>query len=373
MKKGRFSAQEDRMLEDAVKKYGENFSKISALVMNNRTNIQLKEHYSTLQSRKNNKKTWTLEEDEQLIQLKKKYGCNWSKIAALLSNVSRVQARLRYGSLMRLEKRGINLKSIERDKDSDNNPTHTTVTYTTNTPWSAENREIYVKHMRIDDQLIQFFKKEKKRKEADKRKCYHADELEEDTKVLYKNLLKFNAFLNLSTLTDDFGLSEKYHELLRSVQDLIETQKHHVDEQIEKVRLKMFGPQKPLPDNERFIPPLPFGFCAPRCKKTKSKSINYSIDTSELHQTTLSFEPDKYVSPEYLGEEIVKDFEKMKKLLTASSDLHNTHVSRSIQSANSVFWMEQDHSIKKHVIFILNSYKIIFNVSYFMYLEKKLI
>ncbi|XP_058804334.1 uncharacterized protein LOC131671714 isoform X2 [Phymastichus coffea] len=349
LKKGRFSPQEDRMLEDAVEKYGENFSKIAALVMNHRTNIQLKEHFYTLQAKKNSSKEWTLEGDEKLLQLKRKYGSNWSKIASEIPNISRVQARLRYASLMRLEKRGITLKNIDRNKNSDNNIlTHTTVTYTTNTPWSWENREIYVKHMRIDDQLIHFFKKERIRSDIEKRKFYHPDKLQEDTKILYNNLLKFNAYLKVPNQTESYGLSEKYHQLLLSLKMRIETPYNNLNERVEKMRLQMFGPQAPLPDNERFIPPLPFGFCTPRLKKNNSKSIDYSINTADLHQTQLVIAADKYVS-DYLGEEIEEEFEKVKELLTklyGSKGLQNAYILRSVQSLNSVFFIEQDTTIK---------------------------
>ena len=319
-------------------KYGLNFSKISALVLPNRTNIQLKEHFQTLSSRQNRpRQVWTIETDSQLLELQKQYGQQWAKISERMPGISRTQARQRFSCLMRYQSRGVPFTSINRDENVDEYVlSHTTVTYTTNTPWSRENKEIFVKHLKIDDQLINYFKRDEQRslKAAQrKRKTYNSHDLKEETKKLYHVLFKLNANLNISNLDfDDCNLNEINQQLLVSLQSYIEEQKIHNKEDVELIREKMFGPQEVVLEEKRFIPPLPFNFCIPRYKLKKTTSIDYILKNSELHQMELPMvlEPNKYVT-EYLGDDIEYEFEKLKKLTIAETTLRKPEKSYSIK------------------------------------------
>ncbi|XP_011501175.1 PREDICTED: snRNA-activating protein complex subunit 4 [Ceratosolen solmsi marchali] len=352
LKKGRFSKEEDQKLIDAVTKYGPNFSKISALVMTNRTNIQLKEHFQTLTARNCKiKKIWTVEEDALLIELKKKYGSNWVRIAKEMPDVTRVQARQRYTLLIRYQQKGVRLEQINRNENpEDTISTHTTVTYTTNTPWSRENKEIFIKYLKIDDQLINFFKKDNilRRKFELQRKSYHPEKLKEHTKKLYNILLKLNANLDVPDyITDEMELSELNQQLLASLQYYVRKRKTYFSKDVERIRLQMFGPQDPVQDKQRFIPALPFNFRLPKHKRNSSNTINFNLDIREFHQTELimMFEPNRYVR-EYLGEDMENQFEKLKKTITVNAQKPEKIYSLKCKSfANSILFDNHQNDI----------------------------
>jgi hypothetical protein len=318
--------------------------------MTNRTNIQLKEHFQTLTARNGKiKKIWTVEEDALLIELKKKYGSNWVKIAKEMPDVTRVQARQRYTLLIRYQQKGVRLEQINRNENpEDTISTHTTVTYTTNTPWSRENKEIFVKYLKIDDQLINFFKKDNQlRKKFElRRKSYHPEKLKEHTKKLYQILLKLNANLNLPDfITDEFVLNELNQQLLASLKNYIDKQKTYFNKDIERVRLQMFGPQEPIQDKHRFIPALPFNFRLPKTKRNNSNVINSILDTREFHQTELvmMFETNKYVT-DYLGEDIENQFEKLKKVMTVNVQRpEKIYLLKCKSFANSILFHNQQN------------------------------
>ncbi|XP_031780188.1 snRNA-activating protein complex subunit 4 [Nasonia vitripennis] len=327
LKKGRFSKEEDQQLLKAVEKYGENFSKIAALAMPNRTNIQLKEHYLTLTMKLiGGKKIWTLQEDEKLIALQKKYGQQWVKIVRELPGVTRVQARQRYSSILRYQKRGIKVHMIDREERMVScQPEHTVVTYTNNTPWSRENKEIFVKHMKVDDYLINFFKREKSNmKLINWNKAYNPVKLREDTKKLFNSLTQLNANLDiLSNFEDDFDSDETNQQLLSSLQDYINEKQNSIfSQEVKLMALRMCGSLEAAPERERFIPPLPFGFCAPKSKIKNFNTINYTAKPNEHQRNKMELEmfftPNLNVT-EYLGEDIDNQFEKLKNLFISST------------------------------------------------------
>ncbi|XP_014210146.1 snRNA-activating protein complex subunit 4 [Copidosoma floridanum] len=321
LKKGRFSPAEDEKLLEAVEKYGFNFSKISGLVLTNRTHVQLKEHYQTLCAKSKTdhvRKVWTYDDDTQLLDLYEKHGAKWAKIVEDIPGVSRVQARQRYNCLMRYIKKGITLNNIDRGAVA-TQPAHTTVTYTTNTPWSRENKEIHVNHLKNDDQLVRYFKREAANQEK-KSKTYLPEKLAIDTHKLYRTLVKLNVDTNLPEYIEDSNeLTEKYFELLTSLQDYTDSRQRNLGAEIERVRLRMFGPQKPLSENERFIPPLPFNFCLPRKfvwkKNAKDNDLTINNQTHQI-EVTMELHPSKDVW-DYLGEDLEMQFEKVKKMMVA--------------------------------------------------------
>ncbi|KAJ8669666.1 hypothetical protein QAD02_000925 [Eretmocerus hayati] len=343
LKKGRFSQEEDDVLLEAVEKYGQNFCKISALIMTNRTNIQLKDHYQTLTSRKEQaKKNWTLEEDKQLTELYEKYGTDWAKIITEMdSEVTRIQVRHRHAALQRYRRKGIGLKKITRDEPIvDPLSTATTLTYTNSSPWSRDNREILVKHLKIDDQLIKFFQKDEKSKRSKTIKSYDPDDLKRDTRKIHQILTKMGANLEIPEciIDENSELTEMDLELLSSLENYTLLQKLNANENVEFVRQIMFGQSVSVSEKDRFVPSLPFGFCNPRPtkKQKKSDTIDCFLDTEEYHHVDVEMElkPNKLVS-EYIDEDTDNQFEKLKRILTESTKPKKVFKIRCQRFANS--------------------------------------
>jgi hypothetical protein len=79
VKKGRFSAEEDALIKEAVKKYGENFAVICKVTGIQRTPRHLSQHYHTFLAPNLDKSPWTREEEEQLYKVCMKNNRNMLK------------------------------------------------------------------------------------------------------------------------------------------------------------------------------------------------------------------------------------------------------------------------------------------------------
>ena len=75
---------EDSLLLAAIEKYGEsNWAEIAECIPN-RNRKQCKERYINNLMHKNNKRPWTVEEDEIILSKRLEFGNKWSKIAPFL-------------------------------------------------------------------------------------------------------------------------------------------------------------------------------------------------------------------------------------------------------------------------------------------------
>ncbi|CAH0381864.1 unnamed protein product [Bemisia tabaci] len=111
LKKGHFTRSEDFGLCVGVSLYGKNFKKIAS-ILGNRSAAQIRERYKAKMN-DSRSGSWTIEEDQQLIELFNKYGDKkWSQISKHLSR-DRTQCRLRYKRLK--NKYNFNLDIIKRN------------------------------------------------------------------------------------------------------------------------------------------------------------------------------------------------------------------------------------------------------------------
>jgi hypothetical protein len=93
--KGKWSAEEDAKLLDAIKKCGEDWAAVAALV-SGRTNIQCHSRWATIDRTTGRTGKWTKEEESKLTNAVKKHGNNWVTIAAVIPGRTNVQCRQRW-------------------------------------------------------------------------------------------------------------------------------------------------------------------------------------------------------------------------------------------------------------------------------------
>jgi hypothetical protein len=94
--KGIWKPEEDAKLTEAVKKHGNHWVSVAAMVPG-RTDIQCRPRWiHNLDSANGNKGTWTPEEDATLTEAVKKYGKNWVAIAAMVPGRTDIQCRPRW-------------------------------------------------------------------------------------------------------------------------------------------------------------------------------------------------------------------------------------------------------------------------------------
>ncbi|XP_075217612.1 proximal sequence element A Pbp95 [Lycorma delicatula] len=100
LKKGRFSKVEDKLIVSFVRKFGEDFPKMSKFI-GDRTSVQLRERYSrAVPAKYQNSGRWSYEEDELLMSLVEKYGVSqWSAISKQFVTRTRTQIRHRYSAI----------------------------------------------------------------------------------------------------------------------------------------------------------------------------------------------------------------------------------------------------------------------------------
>ncbi|XP_068085149.1 snRNA-activating protein complex subunit 4-like [Anabrus simplex] len=99
--KGRFTKEEDILILAGIKKYGKDFSQISQY-LHGRTSVQVRDRYNTIVQYMKPSGSWTEEEDALLLELVKKYGeGKWSKISQFFSNRNRTQIRHHYATMQK--------------------------------------------------------------------------------------------------------------------------------------------------------------------------------------------------------------------------------------------------------------------------------
>lgn len=84
-KRGRWTAEEDRLFMEGLEKYGiHRIARIRREYLPQRSTGALRAHYALCIHRKLNPKPWTKEEDKLLVEAVGKYGRSWSKIVSQL-------------------------------------------------------------------------------------------------------------------------------------------------------------------------------------------------------------------------------------------------------------------------------------------------
>jgi hypothetical protein len=94
---GKWTPEEDTKLTEAVKKHGNEWAAVSAMV-SGRTNLQCRDRWVNTVDPTNGKITgkWTPEEDTKLTEALKKHGKNWAAITAMVPGRTDKQCRQRW-------------------------------------------------------------------------------------------------------------------------------------------------------------------------------------------------------------------------------------------------------------------------------------
>lgn len=80
LKKGRYTAAEDKAILDAVAKYGENFAAVKAAIKSERTARHISQHYHYMLSKTTDRSPWTPEEEMQVYDLATKYNHDMKRV-----------------------------------------------------------------------------------------------------------------------------------------------------------------------------------------------------------------------------------------------------------------------------------------------------
>ncbi len=100
-RKKTYTAEEDRLLLQLVRRYGEkNWSKIAEL-MPGRNRKQLRDHYVNFLKKTVSHREFTAEEDEIIFSVVKQHGHAWKRIADLLPGRTPIMIKNRYNSQLR--------------------------------------------------------------------------------------------------------------------------------------------------------------------------------------------------------------------------------------------------------------------------------
>ncbi|XP_033225221.1 snRNA-activating protein complex subunit 4 [Belonocnema kinseyi] len=322
LKKGRFTDEEDKLLINAIEKYGPNFKKISALVLPTRTSAQLSDHYNTITSNRG-ENAWTVEQDSKLLALYAEHGNDWAKIASLFVNKDRVQLRHRYSALIRYKKRGMSLDDIPRD-NSRQKTFQKSIVFQKIPRNNTQNLCQLQGVDEVDREIIDYFQKfnTPAAKAGRRKKFYQDSELQSLSRKMHNLLAFLNAKLNIPYDLETYdSLTEKDKQLLHSLKNLAHDAAHGgaPSRKAEQMRIAMFGFGEQEGDgqeeDEHFIPPLPFGV---RGRKDRfDQVINYSPFSEEerfLEARQMYFET-PYSIIEAIGEGVNHGFDKLGKLL----------------------------------------------------------
>lgn len=274
LKKGRFTKEESETLLQGVNKFGTNFTLIAALYMPDRTSVQLNDHYQTLMS-KESARHWTLSSDMKLVNLYKKIGPDWCKIANNFKYKNRTQVRHRYTSLFNYTSKGLSLLEIPRQKNEHS--------MQEDTESSDEEYNIEVMENDIDDKidqlLIEHFLNLNTVEYCHNQNLYDAKELSEDTKELYSILENFQANLLIPESFNYLPLTERDKQLLHSLKAYIKLKcDRQNSNEIKTLRLKMFGPEDNEKQKDHFIPPLPFEVYSNHKNDKQTQNIDCAVN-----------------------------------------------------------------------------------------------
>ncbi|KAM0725453.1 snRNA-activating protein complex subunit 4 [Formica fusca] len=279
LRKGRFTYLETKTLMDAVEKYGMDFCKISNVVMPYRTSTQLSERYHTVMKNMNNDKTWTIDDDERLLQLHKNYNNDWSKIAMNFSNKSRTELRQRFTAIQKYIKKNISVQDIPRQSKNGKQ-------VSMYKQLSKNTLEQCNKTASIDDIQLRLYEilSLPPLEIINSQKSYDSEQLAYDTRRLYDTLNLLNVNFDFSSSSVNFvHLNKKEKLLLASLKEYINVRNNGIQnhERIEKFRMQMFGRIEKVSESS-FIPPLPFdGYIRTKKIKRKDQSIDCELNVNE--------------------------------------------------------------------------------------------
>lgn len=108
-----YTGEEDMLIFQYVKKYGEkNWSKIAELIPG-RNRKQLRDHYINILKKKRNKNEFTEKEDSIICSMVAKFGNSWKRIADKLPGRTPLMIKNRYNAILR--KKGTDTASIEKE------------------------------------------------------------------------------------------------------------------------------------------------------------------------------------------------------------------------------------------------------------------
>ena len=114
----RFTKEEDENLVNLVEKYGESDWMQIAEMMKNRNARQCKDRWFQYLAPTVNKKPWTKEEDERLMQLVSEYGPKWLYISKFFDGRHNAHIRNRYKTIQKKFESSINVE-YETEESSD--------------------------------------------------------------------------------------------------------------------------------------------------------------------------------------------------------------------------------------------------------------
>ena len=325
LKKGRFTEEEDKLLIDAIEKYGLNFKKISAFVLPARTSAQLSDHYNTIANKEEN--VWTIEQDSKLIDLYREYGNDWAKIATFFDSKGRVQLRHRYTALVRYRKRGYDLDEIPRNNARDKSSRQGLVFQ--KIPMNSVQTMIQLNSAdEIDDQILDYFNRmvAPSVRVGRPQKFYHSKEVEVLTKKLYNILQQMSANLNIPYDLDEFDcMTEKEKQLLTSLKNFNYSAVHGTfSKKVEHTRLMMFGSGSKSREeggqekDNHFIPPLPFGTCSKTNKFQQMINCEPFLDRNIVCNEEKIFET-PFSIIQLIGEPVNNQFDKLGELFAKPS------------------------------------------------------
>ena len=110
-----FSKEEDSQLISLVEHFGPNWHTISEFMEKN--SRQCKDRYENYLSPNLNMGPWTKEEDELLISKVAQYGKKWSFIALFFFNRSQVNIKNHYSTLMKRKEKARKILQLQRMKE----------------------------------------------------------------------------------------------------------------------------------------------------------------------------------------------------------------------------------------------------------------
>lgn len=116
-----WNSNEDNRLLMAIHKYGnDNWNKIALFVGNGRSRSQCSQRWIRVLDPKISKNHWTEEEEALLIDLVKKFGNkNWMKVSLCMGNRSDVQCRYRYKHLLQKQPNSFDEELSENSSSSE--------------------------------------------------------------------------------------------------------------------------------------------------------------------------------------------------------------------------------------------------------------
>jgi hypothetical protein len=115
--KGSWTEEEDKRLIDLVKKHGAKRWSFIATHLKGRIGKQCRERYLNHLDPRISKKAWTTEEDSVILDMHKKYGNQWAKISRMLSGRTANAIKNHWNSTLsrRLEITGSNINKVKKE------------------------------------------------------------------------------------------------------------------------------------------------------------------------------------------------------------------------------------------------------------------